>query len=149
MYNFGLMTFNLTRHMHDKKFHEVRSVVERFSGPLVITIHVDKGIKKDLKPLNLNLKSHIKQFLDFVRDKELNSALYEPPRFVMPEQKEIKSINLDEKVVPLGRKVGFSGEAILINSQKFTKTANIWGVSNNNRGTNTNRIVLFKKRKTD
>ena len=31
------------------------------------------------------------------------------------------------------------------NAQKFTKTANIWGVSNNSLGTNTNRIVLFRK----
>jgi len=34
---------------------------------------------------------------------------------------------------------------ILINDQKFTKTANCWGVDNNSKGTNTNRIVLFSK----
>ena len=30
--------------------------------------------------------------------------------------------------------------------QRFTKTANIWGVGNNRLGTNTNRIVVFRKR---
>ena len=35
--------------------------------------------------------------------------------------------------------------AVAINAQKFTKTANIWGVSNNSKGTNSNRIVLFRK----
>jgi hypothetical protein len=34
---------------------------------------------------------------------------------------------------------------ILINSQEFTKTSNVWGVRNNKHGTNTNRIALFYK----
>jgi hypothetical protein len=54
-------------------------------------------------------------------------------------------INLDEYVVPLGLKAGFKCEGIIINEQDFTKTSNIWGISNKRRGTNTNRIVMFKK----
>ncbi len=54
-------------------------------------------------------------------------------------------IKLEEAVVPLGLDAGFSCEAILINEQVFTKTANIWGVSNNSSGTNSNRIVVFRK----
>ena len=34
---------------------------------------------------------------------------------------------------------------VIINKYEFTKTANCWGVINNNKGTNTNRIVLFKR----
>ena len=34
---------------------------------------------------------------------------------------------------------------VVINSQEFTKTANCWGVRNNPKGTNTNRIVVFRK----
>jgi len=56
-----------------------------------------------------------------------------------------KSIKLDEIVVPLGIKAGFSCIGILVNLQNFTKTANIWGVTNNTQGTNFNRIVLFWK----
>jgi hypothetical protein len=56
-----------------------------------------------------------------------------------------KKLSLDEFVVPIGNNVGFSCEGILINLQKFTKTSNIWGVSNNENGTNTNRIVIFLK----
>ncbi|MBI5074012.1 MAG: site-specific DNA-methyltransferase [Nitrospirae bacterium] len=56
------------------------------------------------------------------------------------------TIRLDEYVVPLGIDAGFSCEGIVINMQEFTKTSNIWGVSNNTDGTNTNRIVLFHKR---
>ena len=55
------------------------------------------------------------------------------------------AVRLEEIVAPLGIAAGFSCEAILINAQRFTKTANIWGVSNNRLGTNSNRIVLFRK----
>ncbi len=54
-------------------------------------------------------------------------------------------IKLEEHVVPLGIAAGFDCEAVLINQQQFTKTANIWGVGNNALGTNSNRIVVFKK----
>ncbi len=56
-----------------------------------------------------------------------------------------KKIPLDEHVAPLGIRVGFKCVGLLINAQEFTKTSNIWGVDNNRRGTNTNRIVLFLK----
>jgi hypothetical protein len=34
---------------------------------------------------------------------------------------------------------------VMVNRQAFTKTANCWGVGNNARGTNTNRIVLARR----
>jgi len=55
------------------------------------------------------------------------------------------TVNLEETIAPVGVAAGFKCTAILINSQQFTKTANIWGVDNNRRGTNSNRIVLFRK----
>ena len=55
------------------------------------------------------------------------------------------TIRLEETVVPLGADAGFSCEGVLINQQRFTKTANIWGVGNNKLGTNSNRIVMFQK----
>lgn len=54
-------------------------------------------------------------------------------------------IKLDESVVPLGLSSGFECVGIMINSQEFTKTSNIWGINNMKVGTNTNRIVLFRK----
>lgn len=54
-------------------------------------------------------------------------------------------VKLDEYVVPLGINSGFEPIGIIINEQKFTKTSNIWGVNNNDKGTNSNRIVLFRK----
>jgi len=52
---------------------------------------------------------------------------------------------LEEHVLPCGLAAGFEPVLVLINDQKFTKTANCWGVDNNFKGTNTNRIVLFRK----
>jgi hypothetical protein len=52
-------------------------------------------------------------------------------------------IKLEETVLGCGLAAGLLPELILINDQKFTKTANCWGVDNNTKGTNTNRIVLF------
>jgi DNA modification methylase len=54
-------------------------------------------------------------------------------------------VKLDEHIVPVGMKAGFECLGVVINLQEFTKTANIWGISNNDVGTNTNRIVLFRK----
>lgn len=39
----------------------------------------------------------------------------------------------------------FDVPAVMVNQQAFTKTANCWGVANNKRGTNTNRIVLARR----
>ncbi len=55
------------------------------------------------------------------------------------------SILLEEAVVEAASGAGLIAEGILINTQHFTKTANCWGVSNNSKGTNSNRIVILKK----
>lgn len=52
---------------------------------------------------------------------------------------------LEEAVLPCGIEGGLEPVLIVINEQKFTKTANCWGVDNNAKGTNTNRIVLLRK----
>ncbi len=54
-------------------------------------------------------------------------------------------MKLDEVVLPWGLRAGFRAHGVLVNRQAFTKTAHIWGVGNNDRGTNSNRIVLFEK----
>jgi hypothetical protein len=54
-------------------------------------------------------------------------------------------VKLEEAVLPCGIEAGLEPVLIVINDQKFTKTANCWGVDNNDKGTNTNRIVVFRK----
>ncbi|MDR0353314.1 MAG: hypothetical protein LBI02_08200 [Opitutaceae bacterium] len=55
------------------------------------------------------------------------------------------TLRLEETVAPAAENNGFTCREILINTQTFTKTANIWGVSNNTSGTNTNRIIILQK----
>jgi hypothetical protein len=55
-------------------------------------------------------------------------------------------VKLEEAVIPCGIQVGLEPLFVLINDQKFTKTANVWGVDNGQKGTNTNRIVVFRKK---
>ncbi len=54
-------------------------------------------------------------------------------------------VKLEEAVIPCGVAAGLEPRLVLINSQQFTKTANCWGVKNGRKGTNTNRVVLFRK----
>jgi hypothetical protein len=85
-------------------------------------------------------KEMSKVFLELYR-------ITQPGGYVAFEVGEVRkgTVKLDEHVVPIGLKAGFTCEGILINKQSFTKTANIWGINNNKAGTNTNRIVLFRK----
>ncbi|MCE2402907.1 site-specific DNA-methyltransferase [Candidatus Poribacteria bacterium] len=55
------------------------------------------------------------------------------------------AILLEDAVFQASVAAGFVPEKLMINAQHFTKTANCWGVSNNNKGTNSNRIVILKK----
>jgi hypothetical protein len=55
------------------------------------------------------------------------------------------TIRLEEAVIPSAMAAGLDPIFVLINDQAFTKTANLWGVSNNRVGTNTNRVVLLRK----
>ena len=55
------------------------------------------------------------------------------------------TVRLEEHVIPCGAAAGLRPRLVLINAQQFTKTAACWGVDNNAKGTNTNRIVLFER----
>ena len=54
-------------------------------------------------------------------------------------------VELEKEVILAAKELPLRLEAVLINQQSFTKTSNLWGVENNKGGTNTNRIVLFKR----
>lgn len=54
-------------------------------------------------------------------------------------------IELDSLVLEAARGLPLEPVGVLVNVQEFTKTANCWGVSNNSKGTNTNRIVIFSR----
>lgn len=53
---------------------------------------------------------------------------------------------LEEAVWRAADGLPFERLGVMINQQEFTKTANCWGVGNNAKGTNTNRVVLLRRR---
>jgi hypothetical protein len=78
--------------------------------------------------------------------RELHRVL-KPGGHVAFEVGEVDSGNtrLEEHAIPCGLEAGLLPALVLINQQDFTKTANCWGVDNNSKGTNTNRVVVFAK----
>lgn len=106
------------------------------------------SIDTDEVSAKITMAKTIGEWCDFIGEvfKELHRVT-KKGGWVAFEVGEVQNgkVNLDEHVVPLGLTAGFSCEGTIINEQNFTKTSNIWGIGNNKRGTNTNRIVIFKK----
>ena len=56
------------------------------------------------------------------------------------------SLLLDRVVADVARETSWEPFCIVLNKQVFTKTSNAWGVDNNRGGTNSNRIVIMRRR---
>jgi hypothetical protein len=54
-------------------------------------------------------------------------------------------VALEHAVLSAAKDLPIEPIAVMINSQVFTKTAQCWGVDNNAKGTNSNRIVVFER----
>jgi hypothetical protein len=102
----------------------------------------------DAKSVKLTVPRKLEQWQAAMADvfRELCRVL-KPAGHVAFEVGEVHGgkTRLEEVVLPCGVAAGLKPELVLINDQQFTKTANCWGVDNNAKGTNTNRIVLFRK----
>jgi len=55
------------------------------------------------------------------------------------------AVELERHVIDAISGLPFTVPGVLVNEQRFSKTSNCWGVSNNRRGTNSNRIVLARR----
>lgn len=77
---------------------------------------------------------------------ELHRVL-KPGGFVAFEVGEVRNgkVQLEKHAIQAGITAGLTPALVLINRQQFTKTANCWGVSNNSKGTNSNRVAVFQK----
>lgn len=103
-----------------------------------------------IDPASVRIDKHrgVEQWTDFVR-----STLVELCRVVRPgghvafEVGEVRNgkVLLERHVVEAAQNLPLDLLGVLVNQQQFTKTANVWGVGNNARGTNTNRICLFRR----
>jgi hypothetical protein len=75
------------------------------------------------------------------------SRVTKPGGYVAFEVGEVRkgTIKLEEATIKAAEESGLKAELVMINFQEFSKTAQIWGVENQTKGTNTNRIVLLRK----
>lgn len=55
------------------------------------------------------------------------------------------AVELERLVLRAAQGLPLAPLGVAVNVQDFTKTANCWGVANNAKGTNTNRIVLMRR----
>jgi hypothetical protein len=55
------------------------------------------------------------------------------------------ALQLENLVLRAAEGLPLTPLGVVVNVQDFTKTANCWGVANNSKGTNTNRIVLLRR----
>ncbi len=56
------------------------------------------------------------------------------------------SLLLDQAVIDVARETAWEPICVVVNEQTFTKTSNTWGIDNNKGGTNSNRIVVMRRR---
>lgn len=102
----------------------------------------------DAEALKLTVPSKLEVWQEQMTQvfRELHRLL-KPGGHVAFEVGEVRrgKIKLEETVLVCGAEAGLHPVLVLINQQEFTKTANCWGVDNNDKGTNSNRIVVFRK----
>ena len=70
-----------------------------------------------------------------------------PGGYIAFEVGEVRrgKLKMEEFVIPAARAAKVKPVLLLINTQEFTKTSNCWGVTNQNAGTNTNRVILLQR----
>ena len=75
------------------------------------------------------------------------ARILRPGGYVAFEVGEVRkgTVLLERLVWAAAEGLPFDRLFVLVNQQEFTKTANCWGVSNNARGTNTNRVVVLRR----
>jgi len=90
----------------------------------------------------------VQAWQEMVRDVLIEAArMLRPGGHVAFEVGEVRrgKILLERLVWAAAAGLPFERLAVVVNLQEFTKTANCWGVLNNDGGTNTNRIVLLSR----
>ncbi|MFI5011006.1 MAG: DNA methyltransferase [Hyphomicrobiales bacterium] len=75
------------------------------------------------------------------------ARLVRPRGYVAFEVGEVRGgkVLLERLVWEAAQGLPFDRLFVMVNQQEFTKTANCWGVRNNAKGTNTNRIVVLRR----
>ena len=102
----------------------------------------------DAQSLNLTVSKKLEDWQQVMGAtfRELHRVL-RPGGLVVFEVGEVRGgkLKLEHALLPCGVAAGLRPELVLIHDQQFTKTSHCWGQENNVKGTNTNRMVVFRK----
>ena len=114
------------------------------------------GLEEEMNDLTLGIFKQPGQWAGFMEDsmKEMARVLKPGGKAVIEVgevQKGKDLIHLEDLLIsklPMKVRSGvLEAKELYINRQKFTKLANCWDVTNNSKGTNTNRCLVLEKRK--
>jgi thiamine pyrophosphate-dependent acetolactate synthase large subunit-like protein len=94
IYNSNTKVITFTKHFKDKDIKRLKNRFERLVGPMVVLIEVDKGIKKDLVALDVDILEQRDRILNLITDLEKETAMFVPP-IALGTDTEIKTLNVD------------------------------------------------------
>ncbi len=104
------------------------------------------GINAD--ELNVSGHSSVTEWCSFIRDAFVEMCrVVKDGGYIAFEVGEVRKgeVQLEDEVLRAVEDLPLVLDSVLINQQEFTKTSNLWGIRNNRGGTNTNRVVLFRR----
>jgi hypothetical protein len=102
----------------------------------------------EVERVQIAMHRKVEAWQSMVRDTLREQArILRPGGHVAFEVGEVRNgkVLLEKIVWRAAEGLPFERLGVMVNQQEFTKTANCWGVANNAKGTNTNRIVLLRK----
>jgi hypothetical protein len=146
----------LTRQSHDTPEIPDETISLTITSPPfldIVNYEADNWLRCwfiDVDPTRVKIARH-RSVQDW--QKFIGSTLRELARVTRPgghiafEVGEVRNgtVRLEENVIAATAGLPLHTLGVMINQQEFTKTSNCWGVSNNESGTNSNRIVLLKR----
>jgi hypothetical protein len=102
----------------------------------------------DIASINIAIHREERQWQDMVaRVLRESVRVLRDGGYVAFEVGEVRGgkLLLEKLVWSAAEGLPFERICVMVNSQSFTKTSNCWGVSNNAKGTNSNRIVILRR----
>lgn len=102
----------------------------------------------DVASINIAIHRQERQWQDMVaRVLQESARVLRDGGYVAFEVGEVRGgkLLLEKLVWSAAEGLPFERICVMVNEQSFTKTSNCWGVSNNLKGTNSNRIVILRR----
>lgn len=103
----------------------------------------------DAEGVSIDTHSSVTSWRNWIRNTFAELArVLRPGGHIAFEVGEVRNatVPLENEVMTAVSDLPLSVKKVMINKQTFAKTSNLWGIRNNTRGTNTNRVVVMRGR---